>query len=82
MRLEHATGEHTLDRRRDLAITVVVVLGLSLAILVTAVALRWFEADWSAACHRLLRAPAPPRFATPWRLGDLRPPTPCFPRRP
>jgi hypothetical protein len=74
--------DNALDHRRDLAIAVLVLIGLSLTILAGATAVRMLSGDWSAACRRLLRAPAAPGFAGPWRLADLHGQKPCVRRLP
>jgi hypothetical protein len=66
----------------ELAFAVVLVLGLSLAVLGVSTGLRRLSANWSTACHRLLRAPPTPRFAAPWRLSDRQPVAPCLHQRP
>jgi hypothetical protein len=76
------TPERSLDRVVELAFAACFVLGLSLAVLAASTGLRWLSANWSTACHRLLRAPSPPRFAAPWRLADHQPGAPCLRGRP
>ena len=63
--------------RADLAIVICLVLGLSLAIAGMEMALRWLSVRWDAACHQLLRAPTPPRFAGPWRVTIPAQERPC-----
>ncbi|MGZ3272519.1 MAG: hypothetical protein ACXU82_04295 [Caulobacteraceae bacterium] len=66
---------------RNLFLAALFVLGLSLVILAGATGWRWLSANWSPACPRLLRVPAPPSFAAPWRLTAAHPAPPC-PSRP
>jgi len=73
-----AIANRAVDHRRQLALVIFVVLGLSLASLAGATGVRWLSANWSAACHRLLRAPTSPSFAAPWRLTDFHPGTHCL----
>ncbi len=54
--------------RRDLAIAICLILGLGLAIAGMETGLRWLSIRWDAACHQLLRAPTPHRFAAPWQV--------------
>ncbi len=73
---------HPSHHVREAVLALFIALALSLAVIEAAGELNRLSANWAAACRHLLRMPAPPNFAGPWRLAAPRGTPPCLPRRP
>lgn len=66
---------------REAILALFVALALSLAVIEAGAELNRLSATWAAACRHLLRMPAPPSYAAPWRLAAPQGAAPCLPRR-